>query len=128
MESIRDVIYTIEDYEVEKVRSAIPMYLLAKHMKKMGIKVVFSTSNYDVYGANAIQCRNPLMDSIAKNYMSNEYKHVFDLGFSFERIQFEESSSLIDVLQNHAEKVLGRQCDDKESVLYESIYKELFGV
>ena len=128
LESIRDVIYTIEDYEVEKVRSAIPIYLLAKHMKKMGIKVVFSTSNYDVYGANAIQCRNPLMDSIAQNYMSNDYKHVFDLGFSLKDIQFKESSSLITLLQDHAEKVLLIEYDDKESVLYESIYKELFGV
>ena len=39
---MRDVIYFIETYDVTTVRASTPMYLLARVIKSMGIKMVLS--------------------------------------------------------------------------------------
>ena len=45
--ALRDCIYAIESYDVTTVRASVPMYLLGKHIKKCGIKVVFSGEGSD---------------------------------------------------------------------------------
>lgn len=47
MDSIRDVIYFIETYDVTTVRASVPMYLLARVIKSMGIKMVLSGEGAD---------------------------------------------------------------------------------
>lgn len=47
LDSLSDVIYHIESYDVTSVRSAIPTYLLARKIKSMGIKVVLSGEGAD---------------------------------------------------------------------------------
>lgn len=42
LDAIRDVIYFIETYDVTTVRASTPMYLLARVIKSMGIKMVLS--------------------------------------------------------------------------------------
>ena len=42
LDAIRDVIYHIETYDVTTVRASTPMYLLARVIKSMGIKMVLS--------------------------------------------------------------------------------------
>ena len=42
LDAIRDVIYYIETYDVTTVRASTPMYLLARVIKSMGIKMVLS--------------------------------------------------------------------------------------
>ena len=44
LDAIRDVIYYIETYDVTTVRASTPMYLLARVIKSMGIKMVLSLS------------------------------------------------------------------------------------
>ena len=44
---IRDVIYFIETYDVTTVRASTPMYLLARVIKSMGIKMVLSGEGAD---------------------------------------------------------------------------------
>ena len=45
--AIRDVIYFIETYDVTTVRASTPMYLLARVIKSMGIKMVLSGEGAD---------------------------------------------------------------------------------
>lgn len=51
LDAVRDVIYYIETYDVTTVRASIPMYLLARVIKSMGIKMVLSGEGADeVFG------------------------------------------------------------------------------
>lgn len=51
LDAVRDVIYFIETYDVTTVRASTPMYLLARVIKSMGIKMVLSGEGVDeVFG------------------------------------------------------------------------------
>ena len=51
LDALRDVIYFIETYDVTTVRASTPMYLLARVIKSMGIKMVLSGEGADeVFG------------------------------------------------------------------------------
>lgn len=47
LDAIRDVIYYIETYDVTTIRASTPMYLLARVIKSMGIKMVLSGEGAD---------------------------------------------------------------------------------
>ena len=47
IDAIRDVIYFIETYDVTTIRASTPMYLLARVIKSMGIKMVLSGEGAD---------------------------------------------------------------------------------
>ena len=47
LDAIRDVIYYIETYDVTTVRASTPMYLLARVIKSIGIKMVLSGEGAD---------------------------------------------------------------------------------
>lgn len=47
LDAIQDVIYFIETYDVTTVRASTPMYLLARVIKSMGIKMVLSGEGAD---------------------------------------------------------------------------------
>ncbi len=47
LDAIRDVIYFIETYDVTTIRASTPMYLLARVIKSMGIKMVLSGEGAD---------------------------------------------------------------------------------
>ncbi|WP_316753353.1 asparagine synthase B [Pedobacter gandavensis] len=47
IDALRDVIYSLETYDVTTVRASTPMYLLARVMKSMGIKAVLSGEGSD---------------------------------------------------------------------------------
>lgn len=51
LDALRDVIYYIETYDVTTVRASTPMYLVARVIKSMGIKMVLSGEGADeVFG------------------------------------------------------------------------------
>ena len=51
LDALRDVIYFIETYDVTTVRASTPMYLLARVIRSMGIKMVLSGEGADeVFG------------------------------------------------------------------------------
>ena len=51
LDAVRDAIYFIETYDVTTVRASTPMYLLARVIKSMGIKMVLSGEGADeVFG------------------------------------------------------------------------------
>ncbi len=47
IDAIRDVIYHLETYDVTTVRASTPMYLLARVIKSMGVKMVLSGEGAD---------------------------------------------------------------------------------
>lgn len=47
LDAIRDVIYHLETYDVTTVRASTPMYLMARIIKSMGIKMVLSGEGSD---------------------------------------------------------------------------------
>ncbi|MGB8492280.1 MAG: asparagine synthase B [Bacteroidales bacterium] len=47
LDAIRDVIYHIETYDVTTVRASTPMYLMARVIKSMGVKMVLSGEGAD---------------------------------------------------------------------------------
>jgi len=47
LDAIRDVIYQLETYDVTTIRASTPMYLLARVIKSMGIKMVLSGEGAD---------------------------------------------------------------------------------
>lgn len=47
LDAIRDVIYNVETYDVTTIRASTPMYLMARVIKSMGIKMVLSGEGSD---------------------------------------------------------------------------------
>jgi len=47
LDAIRDVIYHLETYDITTIRASTPMYLLARVIKSMGIKMVLSGEGAD---------------------------------------------------------------------------------
>jgi asparagine synthase (glutamine-hydrolysing) len=47
LDALRDVIYHIETYDVTTVRASTPMYLMARRIRAMGIKMVLSGEGAD---------------------------------------------------------------------------------
>ncbi len=47
LDALRDVIYHIETYDVTTIRASTPMYLMARKIKAMGIKMVLSGEGAD---------------------------------------------------------------------------------
>ncbi len=47
LDALRDVIYYVETYDVTTIRASTPMFLLARYIKSMGIKMVLSGEGAD---------------------------------------------------------------------------------
>ncbi len=47
LDALRDVIYHIETYDVTTIRASTPMYLMARYVRAMGIKMVLSGEGSD---------------------------------------------------------------------------------
>ena len=78
LDAIRDVIYFIETYDVTTVRASTPMYLLARVIKSMGIKMVLSGEGADeIFGGylyfhkapSAKECHDETVRKLSKLYM-----------------------------------------------------------
>ena len=67
LDAIRDVIYFIETYDVTTVRASTPMYLLARVIKSMGIKMVLSGEGADeIFGGYLYFHKAPSPDEFHK--------------------------------------------------------------
>jgi asparagine synthase (glutamine-hydrolysing) len=47
IDAVKDVIYHLETYDVTTIRASTPMYLMARVIKSMGIKMVLSGEGSD---------------------------------------------------------------------------------
>ncbi len=66
-DALRDVIYHLETYDVTTVRASTPMYLMARVIKSMGIKMVLSGEGADeIFGGYLYFHKAPNADELHK--------------------------------------------------------------
>ena len=80
LDAIRDVIYFIETYDVTTVRASMPMYLLARVIKSMGIKMVLSGEGADeIFGGYLYFHKAPTPEEFHKETVRKLSKlHLYD--------------------------------------------------
>ncbi len=80
IDAVRDVIYYLETYDVTTIRASTPMYLMARVIKSMGIKMVLSGEGADeVFGGYLYFHKAPTPEAfhIETNRKLNRL-HLFD--------------------------------------------------
>ena len=80
LDALRDVIYYIETYDVTTVRASTPMYLLARVIKSMGIKMVLSGEGADeIFGGYLYFHKAPSAEEFHKETIRKLSKlHLYD--------------------------------------------------
>lgn len=80
LDAIRDVIYHIETYDVTTIRASTPMYLLARVIKSMGIKMVLSGEGADeLFGGYLYFHKAPNAEELHKETVRKLSKlHMYD--------------------------------------------------
>jgi asparagine synthase (glutamine-hydrolysing) len=80
LDALRDVIYHIETYDVTTVRASTPMYLLARIIKSMGIKMVLSGEGADeIFGGYLYFHKAPNAEEFHKETVRKLSKlHLYD--------------------------------------------------
>ena len=72
LDAIKDVIYNIETYDITTIRSSTPMYLMARVIKSMGIKMVLSGEGADeIFGGYLYFHKAPNAKSFTKKQCVN---------------------------------------------------------
>lgn len=80
LDALRDVIYFIETYDITTVRASVPMYLLARVIKSMGIKMVLSGEGADeIFGGYLYFHKAPSAEEFHKETVRKLSKlHLYD--------------------------------------------------
>ena len=80
LDALRDVIYFIETYDITTVRASVPMYLLARVIKLMGIKMVLSGEGADeIFGGYLYFHKAPSAEEFHKETVRKLSKlHQYD--------------------------------------------------
>jgi asparagine synthase (glutamine-hydrolysing) len=80
LDAIRDVIYHLETYDVTTVRASTPMYLLARVIKSMGVKMVLSGEGADeIFGGYLYFHKAPNAEEFHKETVRKIDKlHLYD--------------------------------------------------
>ena len=80
LDALRDVIYFIETYDITTVRASVPMYLLARVIKSMGIKRVLSGEGADeIFGGYLYFHKAPSAEEFHKETVRKLSKlHLYD--------------------------------------------------
>ena len=80
LDAVRDVIYHLETYDVTTIRASTPMYLLARVIKSMGIKMVLSGEGSDeLFGGYLYFHKAPDAEEFHKETVRKlEKLHLYD--------------------------------------------------
>jgi len=80
LDAIRDVIYHLETYDVTTVRASTPMYLLARFIKSMGVKMVLSGEGADeIFGGYLYFHKAPNSEAFHEETVRKVEKlHLYD--------------------------------------------------
>lgn len=80
IDAIRDVIYYLESYDITTIRSSTPMYLMARAIKAMGIKVVLSGEGSDeIFGGYLYFHKAPDAEEFHKETVRKlDLLHMYD--------------------------------------------------
>jgi asparagine synthase (glutamine-hydrolysing) len=81
LDALSDVIYHLETFDVTTVRAATPMYLMARRIKAMGIKMVFTGEGADeVFGGYLYFHKAPNARELhAETVRKLDQLHLFDV-------------------------------------------------
>ena len=80
LDAIKDVIYNLETYDITTVRASTPMYLMARVIKSMGIKMVLSGEGADeLFGGYLYFHKAPSAESFHEETVRKLNKlHMYD--------------------------------------------------
>jgi asparagine synthase (glutamine-hydrolysing) len=80
IDAIRDVVYHLETYDITTIRASTPMYLLARAIKAMGIKMVLSGEGADeIFGGYLYFHKAPsAKDFHEENVRKLDKLHMYD--------------------------------------------------
>lgn len=80
LDALRDVIYHLETYDITTIRASTPMYLLARAIKAMGIKMVLSGEGADeIFGGYLYFHKAPNSEEFHKeNVRKLDKLHMYD--------------------------------------------------
>jgi asparagine synthase (glutamine-hydrolysing) len=80
LDAVRDVIYHVETYDVTTIRASTPMYLLARFIKSMGVKMVLSGEGADeIFGGYLYFHKAPNAEEFHKETVRKLDKlHMYD--------------------------------------------------
>jgi asparagine synthase (glutamine-hydrolysing) len=80
MDALRDVIYHVETYDITTIRASTPMFLLARAIKAMGIKMVLSGEGADeIFGGYLYFHKAPsAKDFHEENVRKLDKLHMYD--------------------------------------------------
>ncbi|MCB0524243.1 MAG: asparagine synthase B [Lewinellaceae bacterium] len=80
LDAIRDVVYHLETYDVTTIRASTPMYLMARVIKSMGIKMVLSGEGADeIFGGYLYFHKAPNAEELHKETVRKlEKLHLYD--------------------------------------------------
>jgi len=80
LDAIRDVIYHLETYDITTIRASTPMYLMARAIKAMGIKMVLSGEGSDeIFGGYLYFHKAPNAEELHKETVRKLDKlHMYD--------------------------------------------------
>ncbi len=80
LDAIRDVIYKLETYDITTVRASTPMYLMARVIKSMGVKMVLSGEGADeLFGGYLYFHKAPNAEEFHKETVRKLNKlHMYD--------------------------------------------------
>ena len=72
IDAIRDVIYHLETYDITTIRASTPMYLMARVIKSMGIKMVLCGEGSDeIFGGYLYFHKAPNAEEFHKETVEN---------------------------------------------------------
>lgn len=80
VDALRDVIYHLETYDVTTIRASTPMYLLARAIKAMGIKMILSGEGSDeIFGGYLYFHKAPSAEELHEETVRKLDKlHIYD--------------------------------------------------
>lgn len=80
LDAIRDVIYNLETYDITTIRASTPMYLMARVIKSMGVKMVLSGEGADeLFGGYLYFHKAPSAEEFHKETVRKlEKLHMYD--------------------------------------------------
>ena len=80
LDAIKDVIYNLETYDITTIRASTPMYLMARVIKSMGVKMVLSGEGADeIFGGYLYFHKAPSAEEFHKETVRKLSKlHMYD--------------------------------------------------
>ncbi|KVI11888.1 hypothetical protein Ccrd_009690 [Cynara cardunculus var. scolymus] len=107
IDAIEDVIYHIETYDVTTVRASTPMFLMARKIKSLGVKMVISGEGADEIFGGANKSTSAWGLELRVPFLDKEFINVV--------MSIDPEMKMIDMEKNRIEKwILRRAFDDED--------------